>query len=91
MNGSLTNLKPGARVMVRRATTQTVLVTENGKQQVVRRSSPVLVRTSARPDSTDSSVRTVTAPSKAAAKRPAKRSTPSRSAPRSASKTPVSG
>ena len=91
MNGSLTNLKPGARVMVRRATTQTVLVTENGKQQVVRRSSPVLVRTSARPDSTDSSVRTVTAPSKGAAKRPAKRSTPSKSAPRSASKTPVSG
>src|SRR5690606_9830311 len=36
MNGRLTNMKPGARVMVRRATTQTVLVTENGKRQVVR-------------------------------------------------------
>lgn len=85
MNGSLTNLKPGARVMVRKATTQTVLVTENGRRQVIRRSSPVLVRASARPDSTDSSVRTVEAdaPSKPAAKRPVKRG-------KTRSKTPAS-
>src|SRR5690606_21889423 len=30
MNGNLSKLRPGARVMVRRAATQTVLVTENG-------------------------------------------------------------
>lgn len=46
MNGSLGKLRPGSRVMVRRATTQTVLVTENGSRQVVNRREPVIVRAS---------------------------------------------
>ncbi len=46
MNGSLSKLRPGASVMVRRATTQTVLVTENGSRQVVKRREPVIVRAS---------------------------------------------
>ena len=50
MNGSLSKLRPGARVMVRRATTQTVLVTENGSRQVVNRREPVIVRASAGDD-----------------------------------------
>ena len=51
MNGSLSKLRPGSRVMVRRATTQTVLVTENGSRQVVNRRSPVIVRASNGDDS----------------------------------------
>ena len=51
MNGSLSKLRPGSRVMVRRATTQTVLVTENGSRQVVNRRESVIVRASTGDDS----------------------------------------
>jgi membrane-bound lytic murein transglycosylase D len=81
MNGNLSKLRPGASVMVRRATTQTVLVTETGNRQVVKRREPVMVRASSRASSTDSSVETVTLPkdetkrsSKRAVRKPARSS-----------------
>ena len=95
MNGSLSKLKPGARVMVRRATTQTVLVTENGSRQVVKRREPVIVRAN---DSVHSVSATEedepTASKTPAAKRTGKVRSPRRSAKqpsrRTKSKTPLS-
>ena len=95
MNGSLSKLKPGARVMVRRATTQTVLVTENGSPQVVKRREPVIVRAN---DSVHSVSATEedepTASKTPAAKRTGKVRSPRRSAKqpsrRTKSKTPLS-
>jgi membrane-bound lytic murein transglycosylase D len=49
MNGNLSKLQPGARLVVRRATTQTVLVTENGNRQVVKGRNPVIIRASHSP------------------------------------------
>jgi len=102
MNGSLKKMRPGARLMVGRATTQTVLVTENGSRQVVKRREPVIVRAS-NGESTGS-VRTVStkddedpaAASKTPAVQPAKASPRSPAAPRgkpsgrTKSKTPLS-
>ena len=85
MNGSLSKLRPGSRVMVRRATTQTVLVTENGSRQVVNRRESVIVRASTGDDSSASVHRVSTKAdeqpeaTKAPAVRPAK----------AGSKTPV--
>ena len=95
MNGSLSKLKPGARVMVRRATTQTVLVTENGSRQVVKRREPVIVRAN---DSVHSVSATEedepTASKTPTAKRTGKVRSPRRSAKqpsrRTKSKTPLS-
>ena len=72
MNGNLSKVRPGASVLVQRATTQTVLVTETGNRQVVKHRDPVIVRASSRPGSTDSSVETVTVSEKDI---PAKRAT----------------
>jgi membrane-bound lytic murein transglycosylase D len=74
MNGNLSKLRPGARLMVRRATTQTVLVTETGSRQVVNRREPVIVRAS---NSEGGSLHNVSASedevdAKPASKRPAK-------------------
>ena len=44
MNGNLRNLRPGTTLVVRRATTQTVLVTETGNRQVVKSREPVIIR-----------------------------------------------
>jgi membrane-bound lytic murein transglycosylase D len=46
MNGNLRTLRPGTQLVVRRATTQTVLVTETGNRQVVKSREPVIVRAS---------------------------------------------
>ena len=51
LNGSLSKLRPGTRVLVRRATTQTVLVTETGNRQVVKSREPVIIRASNRSSS----------------------------------------
>ena len=81
--------------MVRRATTQTVLVTENGSRQVVKRREPVIVRAN---DSVHSVSATEedepTASKTPAAKRTGKVRSPRRSAKqpsrRTKSKTPLS-
>jgi membrane-bound lytic murein transglycosylase D len=44
MNGNLRTLRPGTRLVVRRPTTQTVLVTETGNRQVVKSREPVIIR-----------------------------------------------
>ncbi len=88
MNGSVSKLRPGARVMVRRATTQTVLVTENGSRQVVNRREPVIVRASTGDDAGGSVQRVSTKAgeesdaSNAPAVRPAKASSSKTPAPR---------
>ena len=97
MNGNLGKMSTGARVMVARASTQTVLVTETGNRQIVNRSEPVMVRASSR-QSTDVSVESVAIPHKQdAGKRNPKRATKAtRAAPKpvarssaARSKTPV--
>jgi membrane-bound lytic murein transglycosylase D len=49
LNGNLSKLRPGTRLVVRRATTQTVLVTETGNRQVVKNREPVIIRASNNP------------------------------------------
>jgi membrane-bound lytic murein transglycosylase D len=46
MNGNLSRMRPGANLLVRRPTTQTVLVTETGNRQVVKNREPVIIRAS---------------------------------------------
>jgi hypothetical protein len=99
LNGSLSKLRPGTSVLVRRATTQTVLVTETGNRQVVKSREPVIIRASNRSSrislenaSTDpgaaaaGKTRAKAAAGKRAVK-PAARKSPDRSAAKPAART----
>ncbi len=73
LNGNLAKVRPGSLLLVRRATTQTVLVTETGHRQVVRNHGAPVVRTSAKATDGDDGTAVSAAPRKQASKPSAKR------------------